>query len=143
MNNTGMNYHVAVTRQDDAHALAEAREHSLTLNIKKGSGEAGFNAAETLLAALGACILTNVNAIGDKMKLDVRSARIEFDATRRDEPPVLTEIRYRLILESREPREKLDELHNLCFKWGTVTNTLVNGIVPRGTLVLERGQQNE
>ncbi len=137
MNNTGMNYHVAVARQDDAHALAEAREHSLTLNIKKGSGEAGFNAAETLLAALGTCILTNVNAIGDKMKLDVRSARIEFDATRRDEPPVLTEIRYRLILESPEPREKLDELHDLCIKWGTVTNTIINGVTPQGELIIK------
>lgn len=142
MNNVGVNYHVAVTRQDDdSHALAETREHRLTLNIKKGTGEAGFNAAETLLSALGACILTNVNAIGDKMKLDIRSARIEFDATRRDEPPVLTEIRYRLILESPEPREKLDELHDLCIKWGTVTNTVINGLIPQGSLVVEPPNQ--
>ena len=111
-----MNYHVDVTIQDDSHALAETRGHRLPLNVKKGSGEAGFNAAETLLAALGACILTNVNAIGEKMKLRIDSARIEFDADRRDEPPALTEIRYRLILKSPEPREKLEELHDLCNK---------------------------
>jgi uncharacterized OsmC-like protein len=52
-----------------------------------------------LLAALGACMLTNVNAIGEKMRLKVDSARIEFDATRQDEPPALTEIRYKLILK--------------------------------------------
>jgi hypothetical protein len=50
-----LNYYVNVATQDDSHALAEARGHKLTLNVKKGSGEAGFNAAETLLAALGAC----------------------------------------------------------------------------------------
>lgn len=132
-----MNYHVTATLQDDSHALVEARGHELTLNIKKGSDEAGFNAAETLLAALGACILTNVNAIGEKMQLQIDEARIEFDADRRDEPPALTEIHYRLILKSTEPREKLEELHQLCLKWGTVTNTVINGLTPHGDLVIK------
>jgi len=133
-----MKYHVTATIQDDSHALIEARGHRLTLNVKKGSGKAGFNAAETLLAALGACMLTNVNAISEKMRLKVESARIEFDADRRDEPPALTEIRYRLILKSPEPREKLEELHDLCLKWGTVTNTVINGLTPQGALVIEK-----
>ncbi len=133
-----LTYHVTVTRQDESHALAETRGHALTLNVKKGAGEAGCNAAETLLAALGACIMTNVNAIGQKMRLDIRAARIEFDAVRRDEPPALTEIRYRLILDSPEPREKLEELHALCLKWGTVTNTIINGLTPQGELIVEQ-----
>jgi uncharacterized OsmC-like protein len=141
MNNVGMNYHVSVTIQDDSRALVEARGHRLTLNVKKGAGEAGFNAAETLLAALGACLLTNVNAIGEKMHLKVESARIEFEATRSDEPPALTEICYKLILESSEPHEKLDELHDLCIKWGTVTNTVINGLTPQGSLIIETPKQ--
>jgi uncharacterized OsmC-like protein len=102
-NHASMMYHVTAEIQDESHALIETRGHRLTLNVKKGAGEAGFNAAETLLAALGACMLTNVNAIGEKMHLKVDSARIEFEATRRDEPPALTEIRYKLILKSPEP----------------------------------------
>lgn len=132
-----MTYHVTAQIQDESHALIQTRGHELIFNVKKCSGEAGFNAAETLLAALSVCMLTNVNAIGEKMRLKVESARIEFDATRRDEPPALTEIRYKLILKSPEPAEKLQELADLCFKWGTVTNTLVNGLVPHGTLVIE------
>jgi uncharacterized OsmC-like protein len=132
-----INYHVTATRVNDSHARVTTHGHELTLNIKKGAGEAGFNAAETLLAALGACILTNVNAIGEKMRLQIDEAHIEFDADRSDEPPALTEIRYRLILKSSETREKLEELHDLCFKWGTVTNTLINGLTPQGTLVIE------
>ncbi len=137
-----MIYLVTATTQDDSHALVETRGHRLTLNVKKGAGEAGFNAAETLLAALGACILTNVNAIGAKMRLQIDEARIEIEATRRDEPPALTEIRYKLILKSPEPREKLEELHELCIKWGTVTNTMINGLVPQGTLVIESRQHD-
>jgi uncharacterized OsmC-like protein len=130
-------YHVTATRVDASHARVETRGHELTLNVKKGSGEAGFNAAETLLAALAACMLTNLNAIGEKMRLQIDGARIEFDADRRDEPPALTGIRYQLILQSPEPRAKLEELAELCFKWGTVTNTLVNGLTPQGTLLIE------
>ena len=132
-----MDYHVNVTIQDESHAFAETRGHRLTLNVKKGAGEAGFNAAETLLAALGACILTNVNAIGEKMHLQIDETRMEFDATRRNEPPVLTEIRYKLVLKSPESPEKLAELHELCVKWGTVTNTVTNGLTPQGELVIE------
>ncbi len=138
MNPTSRTYHVTAERLDESHARITTRGHQLTLNVKKGAGEAGFNAAETLLAALGACMLTNVNAIGEKMRLQIDQARIEFDATRRDEPPALTEIRYKLILKSPEPPEKLQELANLCFKWGTVTNTIVNGLALQGELVIEK-----
>jgi len=138
MSTPSMTYHVTAERGDDSHARITAREHELILNVKKGSGEVGFNAAETLLAALGTCLLTNVSAIGEKMRLNVESARIEFDATRRDEPPALTNIRYKLILKSPEPAEKLQELADLCFKWGTVTNTVVNGLVLQGELVIEK-----
>jgi uncharacterized OsmC-like protein len=133
-----LTYHVSATRQDESHALVEARGHRLTLNIHKGSGEAGFNAAETLLAALSACLLTNVNAISEKMHLQIDDARLELDAERRDEPPALTRLDYRLILSSPEPEEKLRDLFDLCFKWGTVTNTLLNGLLPNGALVIER-----
>ena len=131
-------FKVSVTAQDDSHALAEARNHQLVLNIKKGSGEAGFSAAETLLAALGACMLTNIQAIGQKMHLQIDDFRIEFDAVRKDEPPVVTEINYRLILTSPESEEKLQELHELSRKWGTVTNTLIHGITPHSQLILQK-----
>lgn len=132
-----MTYNVIATRLDEQRARIETRGHELYLNIKKGCGEAGFNAAETLLAALGACLLTNVNAISQKMRLHIRSARVEFQAVRRDEPPALTQITYRLVFDSPEPPEKLQELGDLCFKWGTVTNTLVNGLTPQGSLIIE------
>ncbi len=39
-----MTYHVNITTQDDSHALAETRGYRITLNVKKGAGETGFNA---------------------------------------------------------------------------------------------------
>lgn len=138
MTKPGMNYKVTVRRQDEMHALAEARGHRVTLNIKKGAGEAGFNAAETLLAALGACTLTNINAISQKMRLRIDDVRIEFEAVRSDEPAILTEIGYKLIVTSQEPEEKLAELYNLSVKWGTVISTVKQGLIPSGSLVIRR-----
>ncbi|HFB52389.1 MAG TPA: OsmC family peroxiredoxin [Anaerolineae bacterium] len=143
-NQSGMAYHVTVTHRDAAHAVAETRGHTLLLNVKKGDGAAGFNAAETLLAALGTCILTNVNSISQKMNLQIDDARLEFDALRRDDPAALVQIRYRLILRSSEPEDRLRHLHELSIKWGTVTNTIINGLTPAGELVIEpfaKGEQ--
>jgi len=131
-------YAMTVRREDAARAVAETRGHQITLNIKKGDGAAGFNAAETLLAALGACLLTNVNSLSQKMRLQIDEARMEITGLRRDDPPGLIQIDYRLILDSPEPAEKLRDLHELCIKWGTVTNTLIDGLTPQGEVVINR-----
>jgi uncharacterized OsmC-like protein len=125
-------YRVIVSRQDESHGTAISREHNLTLNIKRGGTEAGFNAAETLLAAVGTCILTNVNTYIEKMRLIVHNVRIELDGVRQDDPPMLTEIHYRLVFDSPEPLEKLQALHDISVRYGTVTNTLMHGIQPQG-----------
>lgn len=130
-------YRVTVERRSTRQARAATRDHELMLNVKKGDGDAGFNAAETLLAALGTCLLTNVNAIAEKMHLQIDGARVEIEAKRRDEPPMLERIVYRLILDSAESEEKLQRLHELAVRWGTVTNTLIEGRVPEGALVLQ------
>ncbi len=134
----GMSYAVTVSRQDERHAIAAARGHELSLNIKKGDGAAGFNAAETLLASLGACMLTNINAIAAKMRLRIDDAQMNFTAVRQDAPPILTEIQYELRLDSPEPPEKLEELYRLAVKWGTVTSTLMQGLTPNGHLSINQ-----
>jgi uncharacterized OsmC-like protein len=87
--NPGTAYAVTVTRQDESRAVVSARGHELTLNVKRGDGAAGFNAAETLLAALAACMMTNINAISQKMRLEINDARIAFTAV-----PHLAKVRH-------------------------------------------------
>ena len=130
-------YEVTITRQDASQARAATRGHTLTLNVKKGDGAAGFNAAETLLAALGTCLLTNLASFAAKMRLQVDEMTVEFSATRQEDPPSLVDVRYRLTLRSPAPYAKLQELHELAIKWGTVSYTLRLGLVPAGELVVE------
>ena len=63
---------------------------------------------------------------------------LEIEAERLDDPPGLSELRYTLTLVSPESIEKLRQLHELCVKWGTVTNTLMSGVQPTGTLRVQR-----
>lgn len=76
-------YHVEVRRQEEAHALASSHGHTISLGVRRGASSAGFNAAETLLAALGACLMTNVNALAAKMHLQLNDVRIEIEGDRR------------------------------------------------------------
>ncbi len=135
--NAGMSYAISVTRQQDGKtAVVSTRGHELAVTVKKGDGSAGFNAAEMLLSALATCLLTNVNAIAAKMRLQIEDARVEITAVRQDEPPLLTQVQYTLTLDSDESPEKLEELHRLAVKWGTVANTVTQGMVANGRLTI-------
>ncbi len=129
-------YSVKVTRQDEAYAKASSHDHTLNLGVRRGDSTAGFNATETLLAALGGCLITNVVAFSEKMRLTVDNIHVEIDGDRRDDPPALINVRYRLFLDSPESPEKLTKLHELAIQWGTVTNTLINGVSVNGELRL-------
>ena len=76
-------YRVVVERQDEAHALASSHGHMLTLGVRRGDATTGFNAAEALLASLGVCLITNVNALAEKMRLQVDGVRVEVEGGRR------------------------------------------------------------
>jgi putative redox protein len=127
-------YYVEVERHDETHAMASSHGHILTLGVRHGDPTAGFKAVETLLAALGVCLTTNVNDLADKMRLQVDSVYVEIEGDRRDKPPRLVQVRYRLLLDSPEPPDKLAKLHALAAQLGTVTNTLLSGVAVQGEL---------
>jgi len=131
-------YTVTINRHGDFQSEAEARGHTIILSTKKGEARFGFNAAETLMAALGACLMTNLTSFSEKMRLHVDDIQIVVDAVRFDDPPGIVELSYVLTVESHEPEDKLRQLHELSVKWGTVTNTLLHGVEPKGILQVKR-----
>ena len=121
-------YHVTVQRLDDAHAEARIRSFRLATGVRRGDPSVGPNAVETLLSALGTCLLTNVNTLMEQMHVDIRDAHVELQGERQDKPPLLMQITCRLVLVSAEPHSRLETLFGLAQKWGTVTNTLARGM---------------
>lgn len=121
-------YTVTVQRVDDAHAEVRVRSFRLATGARRDDLSAGPNAVETLLAALGTCLLTNVNTLMEQMHLRIADAHIELEGERQDKPPLLTHVTCRLVLVSAEPRSRLETLFALAQKWGTVSNTLARGV---------------
>lgn len=136
-------YRVQVRREDEMHATATTRDHTLHLGVRRGDPTAGFNAAETLLAALGTCIITNLNSIADKMRVELNGATVDLAGYRREDPPALVRIDVTITLESPEPEEKLRRLKELAIQYGTVTNTLAAGVGMHFMLMLRRPGENE
>ncbi len=83
-------------------------------------------------------MLTNVNTYIEKMHMDVKSVRIDLEAKRQSDPPVITEIHYKLVFDSPEPKNRLETLHDLSLRYGTVVNTVINGIQPQGTITTKQ-----
>lgn len=131
-------YTVTVRREDESHSRASAGPHSLMLGTRRGDQDAGFNAAQTLLAALGACLISNLTYFAALMRLDVPDIRVDVSGLRADDPPGLFEITYKVDVVSSAPEEKLQKLFDLAVKWGTVTNTLAEGVMPQGELLIRR-----
>jgi putative redox protein len=129
-------YQMMVHRLDSLHAESFVRDFGFVTGIQRADPSAGPNAVETLLSALGTCLLTNVNTLMEQMHLAIADTRVELTATRQDDPPLITSIRYQLILVSPEPRIRLETVFELAQKWGTVTNTLARAVKLESELVI-------
>lgn len=130
-------FHVTVMRTSQTTARAEAHGQALELAIKGGDPTSGFTPPETLLAALGSCILSNVTRKAAEMGMAVEGAEVVFDAARRSEPLGIDPLRYRVILTSEEPAAKLQELYRIATTDGAATNAILNGVTPEGGLVVQ------
>ncbi len=128
---------MTVTRTGPKVARAEAHGQILDLAIKGGDPTLGFTAPETLLAAFGACVLSNVTRNAAEMGLDVQAAEVVFDAAKHLDPLGIDPLNYRLTLRSDEPEDRLQELYRLATSDGTATNALLNGVTPKAELVVQ------
>lgn len=138
-----MSYNVKVSTTNETTAIVEARGHRLSLDVEKGGGKTGINAAETLLASLAACLMTNILSIGKKKRLRIERIDITVTAERLDDPPLLRNVSYQVVLVSPEPDDKLQSLYELAMKWGTVYNTLADCINPSGVLQVKHSAQTD
>ncbi len=109
----------------------------LELAIKGSDPSLGFTAPETLIAAFGACMLSNVTRGAAELGLRVDEASVLFDGAKRTEPLGIDPLRYQLVIRSPEPPAALEELYRRATTDGTATNALLGGMTPEGELIVE------
>lgn len=125
-------YAVRLRRVDDAHVTATVREYTLVLGAKRADAAAGFNPVETLLAAMGDCLLTALHYVSGLSRVPMSDVWLEAEADRQDRPPVVTAIRYVLHVATSVSDERVQRLIALAEANSTVFQTLGRSIPIEG-----------
>jgi len=117
-------YQVQVRRENAQQVIARTRTFQLTLGAKRGDETAGFNPVETLLSAMGACLLTSLAMVAELSRVPLEGMEIEVTGTRQDKPPRLVSANYHLFVETTVSDERVVRLVEMAEKNSTVYQTL-------------------
>jgi len=118
-------YQVHLVRQPDGIRTAvTVRDFSIVLGAHRGDASAGFNAVETLLSAVGACLTSSLNMVAELSRVQLIEMEVDVSGVRQDKPPTLTEIRYAVRVRAEVAEEKLAKLLSLAERNSTVASTL-------------------
>ena len=132
-------YEVQMRRQSAQQVIASTRDLSLTLGAKRGDPEAGFNPVETLLSALGSCLLTALQMVAELSRVPITGMAIQLTGARQDQPPQLVSVTYQLTIHTDAAEERLRRLVATAQRNSTVYQTLALAISVSGTVVRDGG----
>lgn len=127
-------YRVSARRIDSHGSLAVAKQAEVVLDTDMAGRQDAMNPVELLLAALAACMLKGIERVTPMLKFQIAGAEVSLEAVRQDAPPILTLIRYEIVVDSAESDQRLDLLHRNILKYGTISNTLTKAVPLEGTL---------
>ena len=128
-------FSVSAKRVDHHLATVSNDTAGVSLGIDMAGNEDALNPMELLMGALSACMLKGINRLTPLLGLTINGVNIEISATRRDTPPGVESMHYRIVVDSPDSDEKLALLHENLQKFGTVTNTIAQGTALTGELV--------
>ena len=92
----GASYTVTAGTNGDGTSTALANGQAVRFDSAPGQGDELPGPADLLTAAFAACVLKNVERMGDLLPFGWESASIEVTSHRQDHPPKMTRISYRL-----------------------------------------------
>lgn len=82
--------------------------------------------ADLLTSAFAACIIKNVERMGEMLPFAFDRATVEVTAERQDRPPKMVRISYVVTVVTDEPPQRVDLLHRNIQRHGTIFNTLAD-----------------
>ena len=128
---------VVISQINPQQVTVEAHGQKITLSILGDDPSAGLTAPETVLTALGTCIVSNIKKGACEMGLHIEDVAITVTAEKRIDPLGLNNVQYAVMLRSSEPKEKLQALYERATTNGTATNALLEGLKPQGELKIK------
>ena len=134
-------YQVTLDRSHARGSVASCKEAHIAVDSDPQGRDDAFNPAELLLAALGACMLKNIERVAPMLGFEFHGVRIDLHGERRDSPPGMQRIVYRIVVDTTESEQRLALLLRNVQQFGTVYNTLAAGTAIEGAI--ERGSVPE
>jgi len=129
-----LEYKITAAVKQGGQASANANRSAIAFDATSGRDDILPNPAELLLTSLAACMLKNVQRYSEILKIPYRSAKVTIHGIRNDNPPFMSEIRYRLEIDTDADEPKLNTWHKNILKFGTITNTLSRACKVEGTI---------
>lgn len=127
-------FNVKIKRINGGRAEVEAHGQKIVLATRGDDPTLGITAPETVMAALGTCIISNINKMAGEAGLKIEDVGIEFEAKKRQAPLGFEGLHYTVTIHSPETADKLQALYNKASTNGTATNALLEGLKPEGKL---------
>ncbi len=114
--------------------MAYCKQASLALDSDVAGRADALNLAELLLAAVGACILKNIERVAPILGFKLRAVHIEVHGERQDAPPKRQRISYHILVDTDEADHRLALLHRNVRQYGTVFDAVAGRTVLEGYL---------
>jgi uncharacterized OsmC-like protein len=134
----GRMYQVTAATNGDGTSTILTKSRTVDFDSSPTQGDELPGPADLLTSALAACVLKNVERLGDTLKFDWTAARIAVEAERQDAPPKITRIHHRLEIDTTEPDHRVELLHRNITKFGTIYNALAAACDVTGEIVAVR-----
>lgn len=119
---------ISVSRESEKIAVATTHGVSLKISMSGPEPELGFTAPETLIAAYGACVLTNIGKAAKALSVNIRNPRVDFTAIKNNEPLGVKDVNCTISVESSDSEERVREALEKATNDGTATNAIHEGI---------------
>ena len=119
-------------------ALIHTRKATVPFDSSPDQGEELPGPADLLTSAFAACMIKNVERMGELLPFQFESASVEVQAECHDNPPKITRITYALTVVTDEPDHRVDLLHRNIQRHSTIYNTLAAACEITGTITATR-----
>lgn len=129
-----LEYEIHATLVPRGIAKANANNSEIVFDATSGRDEVLPNPAELLLVSLASCLLKNLQRYSEILHIPYRKAKISVHGVRNDNPPYMSEIIYKLEVDTDTDNRKIDNWHKNILKFGTITNTLNRACKLTGTM---------
>ena len=131
---TSRTYEVHAETKGTGVAEIHTKQSVVRFDSSPSQGDELPGPADLLTSAFAACIIKNVERMGELLPFAYDLASVEVTAERQDRPPKVVRITYALTVVTDEPEKRIELLHRNIQRHGTIFNTLAEVCEVTGTI---------